>query len=101
MKKQYLTSLFNQFVGLEVPLEPWELCLEGEDYTGLKPVRDPDPVIDAMNCVAKSNGLELIFWNPTIKESDFESFKNTNTVNVYIDQGSDGKYRIRDKFTMS
>ena len=100
MKKRDLTILFNQFVGLEVPLEPWELCLEGESYTGLKPVRDPDPVIDDMNRVAQSNGLELIFWNPTMAESDFEAFKNANTVNVYIDQGSDGKYRISDKFTL-
>jgi hypothetical protein len=96
---KHLTKLFNKFAGREVPMTETtqNRKVMGKDvtYTTVAPTNPNDPTIAEMQEVAKKNGLKLRIWFPnTFGTMDARS----DRMNVRVEKGADGKYRVSKNF---
>lgn len=73
-----IAQLFNKFAGREIPI-----------------TNDIPSVIREMEKTARDNGLELRVWYPG---SDGTADYRTDRVNAHIEKGTDGKWRVSNKF---
>lgn len=116
MNGKNLASLFNKFVGKEVPLK--EQVMGAADFgngeivarTALGPANENDPVLQEMAKVAESNGLKMAvsfpgggtsyMYSMTTTELFNLSAPRADRVNVAIEKAADGKYRVSNKFNI-
>lgn len=81
-RKSTLLHLFNKFAGREV-LHPMAMGI--------------DPTIQEMQRVAWDNGLVMRVLLPgAVGTKDVR----TNRINVHIEEGADGKYRVSNRFNI-
>ena len=95
---QDLTKLFNQFAGKEIPMVEKTRKI-GPNVKGVYlevNLADPKyPVLQEMEKVAKDNGLQLrLLWQGVVGTMDLRN----DRITAYIKKGTDGKYRVSDKF---
>jgi hypothetical protein len=76
-----ITKIFNKFAGKEVYLSRNNLVV--------------DETLEEMKKVAGDNGLTLRLHTPWAVITDDHC---DDRVNVYLDKGADGKYRISNRF---
>ena len=89
---QDLTKLFNKFAGKEVSAN------EAKHGRFSYVLADPtDQTIQAMESLAKANGLTLRLWFPgTMGTMDF----NGHRINAHVTKEADGKYRVSSNFSI-
>jgi len=80
--KSGIAHLFNKFAGREV-LAPMAMGI--------------DPTIQEMKKVAEDNGYKLRIWYPGSRGT---MDHQPNRVNVHIEEGVDGKFRVGKKFNL-
>lgn len=95
-----LTEKFQKFAGREVFFEVEERKLKRQGKKRsiklLKPVGN-DKLLTEMQNLAATEGATLRVWWPDVLGT---SELRANRINVYIEQGKDGKYRVANRFNM-
>jgi hypothetical protein len=92
---QDLTKLFNKFAGKEVPMTEQCVRTKTGGYTQVDLADKNDPTLQAMEKLAKDNGLKLrLLWPSMAGMMDF----NPNRITAYIGKEADGKYRVSGEF---
>lgn len=96
MNNANLTAIFGRFAGKEVEMDNKQWSHDGQTYDQWVPKKN-DPVLAEMHDTARQNNLSLRVWFPGMMGTmDFR----TNRVNARIAQGTDGKWRIGNSFSI-
>jgi hypothetical protein len=92
---QFITSLFQEFAGREVPMQATPIQLRDRTYIEYTPSNNPDPVIEAMTALAEEHGFSLrVLWQGLSGAAD----RRFDRLTAHIEQGADKTWRVSSQF---
>lgn len=102
MASTKLKTIFAHYVGQEIKMvgvsQKPQVHWDKEDYmTASRPEVDlPDPTLTAMMKTAQDNGLNLVL---SLGQAYYQQTQ-LNRVTAYIEQKSDGRFLVQDRFDL-
>jgi hypothetical protein len=96
-----ISHIFSRFVGREVPMTetktPVRVGRKSYELKECRPASPNDPVLAELKAEADRFGLTLRVWWPGMVAT---MEVNPNRLNIHIEQGRDGKWRIADNISI-
>ena len=96
-----ISHIFNKFAGREIDMNEVNRTItvggQAYPYVDVQPADDNDPLLQDMENEAQKNGLSLRVWWPGMAGTmDYR----LDRVNAHIEKGTDGKWRIGNRFDL-